>query len=228
MSAKRTRPGRNPLCLAAAGTALCNVTLGSVALAAEPNEKQEEHFYISNQFSYDDNLFRAAETEDLSIPVDPNDPNAVPRVVEREDYVNLLTVGVGNDFHLGQQTLRLKGRLFDARYQDNDYLDHNGGDATVQLDFRLLTALSGRLSGVYGRKLADFAQTLGTDRDLIETFNYNGFLRYEIGPRWSISAGGARMETEHDLNRRRQENLEADLGRVSIDYQTPSFHSFGV
>ncbi|HEY0940182.1 MAG TPA: outer membrane beta-barrel protein [Steroidobacter sp.] len=228
MTAKLGRLRRNSLCLAAAGTALCNVTLSNVALAAQPDEKQEEHFYISNQFSYDDNLFRAAETEDLSIPVDPTDPNAVPRVVEREDHVNLLAVGVGNDFHLGQQTLRLKGRVFDARYQDNDYLDHHGGDATVQLDLHMLTALSGRLSGTYGRKLADFAQTLGTDRDLIETFNYNGFLRYELGPRWSIIAGGGRMETEHDLNRRRQENLEADLGRVSIDYQTPSFHSFGV
>ena len=118
--------------------------------------------------------------------------------------------------------------MYDARYQDNDYLDYTGGDASLQLDLRMLTALSGRLSGAYGRKLADFANTLGTDRDLIETFNYNGYLRYEIGPRWSISAGGGRIETEHDLDRRQQENLEADLGRVSIDYQTPSFHSFGL
>jgi hypothetical protein len=92
----------------------------------------------------------------------------------------------------------------------------------------MLTAFSGRISGAYGRKLADFAQTLGSDRDLIETFNYNGFLRYEIGPRWSITAGGGRMETKHDLTRRRQENLEANLGRVSIDYQTPSLHGFGI
>lgn len=227
MTAKLGRLRRHSLRVAAAGTALCSV-LGNVALAAQPGEQKEEHLWLSEQFSYDDNLFRAAETEDLSIPVDPNDPNAVPRVVEREDYVNIITAGVGNDFHLGQQTLRVKGRVFDARYQDNDYLDYTGGDASVQLDLNMLTALSGRLSAAYGRKLADFAQTLGTDRDLLETFNYNGFLRYAIGPRWSITAGGGRMETEHDLDRRRQLNMEADLGRVSIDYQTPSFHSFGV
>lgn len=223
MTAKLARLRRNSLCLAAATSALCNV-----ALAAQPDEKKEEHLYISEQFTYDDNLFRAAETEDLSIPVDPNDPNAVARQVEREDYVNLITVGVGNDFHMGQQTLRLKGRVYDARYQENDYLDYTGGDASAQLNLRMLTALSAQVSGAYGRKLADFAQTLGTDRDLIETLNYNGFLRYEIGPRWSISAGGGRLETEHSLDRRQQENLEADVGRVSLDYQTPSFHAFGL
>lgn len=229
MTAKVRTLRRNSLCLAVAGTALCNVTMSNIALAAQPNEKEEEHLWLSEQFSYDDNLFRSAESEDVDvIPGDPTDPNAPVRDVAREDYVNLISLGVGNDFHLGQQTLRLKGRVFDARYQDNDYLDYTGGDASVQLDLRMLTALSGRLSGAYGRKLADFANTLGTDRDVIETFNYNGYLRYELGPRWSISAGGGRIETEHDLDRRQQENLEADLGRVSIDYQTPSFHSFGL
>ena len=229
MTAKVRTLRRNSLCLAAAGTALCNITMGGIALAAQPNEKEEEHLYLSEQFTYDDNLFRSAESDDVEvIPGDPTDPNAPTRAVAREDYVNLITAGVGNDFHMGQQTLRLKGRVFDARYQDNDYLDYTGGDASLQLDLRMLTALSGRLSGAYGRKLADFANTLGTDRDLIETLNYNGYLRYELGPRWSVSAGGGRIETEHDLDRRQQENLEADLGRVSIDYQTPSLHSFGI
>jgi hypothetical protein len=228
MTAKARILRRHPLYLAA-GTALCSATVGGLALAASAEEKREEHFYLSEQFTYDDNLFRAAESDDVGlIPVDPSDPGATPREVSREDYVNIITVGLGNDFHMGRQTLRLKGSVYDARYQDNDYLDHTGGNASAQLDLQMLTALSGRLAGAYSRKLADFANTLGTDRDLIETFNYNGYLRWALGPRWSITAGGARIETEHDLNRRRQENLEADLGRVSLDYQTPSFHSFGI
>ncbi|MBM0103187.1 outer membrane beta-barrel protein [Steroidobacter sp. S1-65] len=218
---------RNTLCLAAAGTALCHVS--PAVLAAQPDEKEEEHFYIADQYVYDDNLFREAESEDLdTIPADPNDPNSVPREVSRKDYVNRITVGLGNDFHMGQQTLRLKGRVFDARYQDNDYLDFTGGDATAQFDFRALTVFSGRLSGGYGRTLADFANTRGTERDLIETINYNALVRYEIGPRWSISASGGRAETEHDLDTRENENVEADIGRISLDYATPSFHSFGV
>ena len=76
MTAKLGRLRRHSLCLAAAGTALCNVTIQNVALAAEPGQKEEGHLYLSEQFTYDDNLFRAADTEDLSIPVDPNDPNA--------------------------------------------------------------------------------------------------------------------------------------------------------
>ena len=130
MITKGTLLRRNTLCLAAVSTVLCNA-----ALAAQPDEKKEEHLYLSEQFLYDDNLFRDAETTDIP-----------PGAVAREDYVNRITLGLGNDFHMGQQTLRLKGRVFDARYQDNDYLDYTGGDASAAFDFNALTALSGRLS----------------------------------------------------------------------------------
>lgn len=216
MTAKANTLRRNPLLLAAVGTVLCNA-----ALAAQPNDKKEEHLWLSEQFLYDDNVFRDAESTDSVV-----DPTA--REVSREDYVNRITVGLGNDFNMGQHSLKLRGRAYDVRYQDNDYLDYVGGDASAQFDFRLLTALTGRLGGSYSRTLADFAHTLGTDRDLIEAVNYTGMLRYEIGPRWSISAGGGRIETEHGLASREAENMETNLGRVSLDYVTPSFHAFGV
>ncbi|MBL8267454.1 outer membrane beta-barrel protein [Steroidobacter sp.] len=216
MTAKANTLRRNPLLLAAVGTVLCNA-----ALAAQPNDKKEEHLWLSEQFLYDDNVFRDAESTDTT-------PDPTAREVFREDYVNRITLGLGNDFHMGQQTLKLRGRAYDVRYQDNDYLDYVGGDASAQFDFRLLAALSGRLGGSYNRTLADFANTLGTDKDLIEMVNYNAMVRYELGPRWSISAGGGRIETEHGLASREIENMETNLGRVSIDYATPSFHSFGV
>ena len=213
---------RSTLCVAAAGTALCNV-----ATAAKP-EAEEEHLFISEQFVYDDNLFRAAETGDV-IPGDPTLPGATPGLVRsREDYSNRITVGIGDDMQFGRQTLKLRGRVHDVRFDVNDYLDHTAGDASALFDWRMLSSWSGRFSGTYKRTLADFANTLGTARDLIETTGYNASLRYALGPRWSISANGGRIETEHDLTARQQDNLEADLGRVSLDYATPSFHSFGV
>lgn len=214
------------LYLAAAGTPLC-IALVNVAVAAD-KDPREEHFYIGDQIVYDDNVFRSAEDEIETVPIDPRDPNSPTRPVAREDYSNRITVGLGNNFQMGQQSLKLRGRVYDVRYNDNDYLDYTGGDASASFDFRLLTSLSGRLSGAYNRTLADFANTLGNARDLIESTNFNGLLRYEIGPRWSISGSGGRIETEHDLVTRRQENLEADVGRMSLDYATPSFHSFGI
>ena len=214
---------RRTLCLAAASTALCNV-----AAAAQP-EPEEEHLFISEQFVYDDNLFRASETDDPdAIPGDPTDPGVIGQERSREDYSNRVTLGLGDDMQFGRQTLKLRGRVHDVRFDENDYLDHTAGDASALFDFRVLSNWSGRLSGTYNRTLADFANTLGTEKDLIETTNYNAALRYAIGPRWSISANAGRIETEHDLSTRQQENLEADLGRVSIDYLTPSFHAFGV
>lgn len=202
---------RNTLCLAAAGTALCNV-----AMAAKP-EPQEEHLFIAEQFSHDDNLFRAADSSDSSTDG-----------VSREDYSNRITVGLGDDMQFGRQTLKLRGRVHDVRFNENDYLDHTAGNASALFDWRMLSNWSGRLGASYDRKLVDFSQTLGTTKDLIDTTNFNAALRYALGPRWSISVNGARMETEHTLTEREQQNLEADVGRVSIDYVTPTFHSFGI
>jgi hypothetical protein len=204
-----------------------HMVLSNAALAAD-KDPREEHFYLSDQIVYDDNLFRSADTEIETVPINPADPNSGMRPVAREDYSNRMTLGLGNDFQMGRQALKLRGRVYDVRYNDNDYLDYTGGDASALFDFRLLTMLSGRLSGTYTRTLADFANNLSNARDLIESTNYNGMLRYEIGPRWSISASGGRIETEHDLTIRQQENLEADVGRFSLDYVTPSFHSFGL
>jgi opacity protein-like surface antigen len=209
------------LCLAIA------ITLSNAAVAAD-KDPREEHFYLSEQMVYDDNVFRSADAEVETVPVNPGDPNSVTRPVAREDYSNRITLGLGNDFQTGRQSLKLRGRVYDVRYNDNDYLDYTGGDASAMYDFRLLTMLSGRLSGSYTRTLADFANNLSNARDLIESTNYNGSLRYEIGPRWSLSASGGRIETEHDLTIRRTEDLEADVGRLSLDYATPSFHSFGL
>jgi len=201
--------------------------LSNAALAAE-KDTREEHFYLGEQIVYDDNVFRSADNEVETVPINPADPLSPTRPVAREDYSNRITLGLGNDFNMGRHALKLRGRVYDVRYNDNDYLDYTGGDASAMFDFKLLTMLSGRLSGAYNRTLADFANNLGNARDLIESTNYNGMLRYEIGPRWSLSASGGRIETEHDLSTRRQENLEADLGRISLDYATPSFHSFGI
>ena len=203
------------------------LALSNAALAAD-KDPREEHFFLSEQMVYDDNVFRSADTEIETVPINPADPNSATRPVAREDYSNRITLGLGNDFQTGRQSLKLRGRIYDVRYNDNDYLDYTGGDASAMYDFRLLTMLSGRLSGSYTRTLADFANNLSNARDLIESTNYNGSLRYEIGPRWSISASGGRIETEHDLNIRRTEDLEADVGRLSLDYATPSFHSFGI
>jgi hypothetical protein len=204
-----------------------SIVTSSVAAAAN-KDSREEHFYLSEEVLYDDNVFRSADSEVETVPINPADPNSLTRPVAREDYSNRVTLGLGNDFNMGRQSLKLRGRVYDVRYDDNDYLDYTGGDASAMYDFRLLTALSGRLSGTYIRTLADFANNLSNARDLIESVNYNGSLRYEIGPRWSLSASGGRIETQHDLTIRRTENLEANVGRFSLDYATPSFHSFGL
>lgn len=230
MPTRAHSPRHRTLSLAVASTPLF-VALSNVALAAQSGnrgDQQEEHLYFGDQIVYDDNVFRSAENEIELVPINPADPNSPTRPAAREDYANRMTLGLGNNFQMGQHALKLRGRVYDVRYNDNDYLDYTGGDASALFDFRLLTTLSGRLSGTYNRTLADFANTLVNARDLIESTNYNAMLRYEIGPRWSISASGGRIETEHDLITRRQENLEADLGRVSLDYVTPSFHSFGI
>ena len=49
--------------------------LSNVALAAE-KDPREEHFYLSDQIVYDDNVFRSADTEIETVPIEPLDPAA--------------------------------------------------------------------------------------------------------------------------------------------------------
>jgi exopolysaccharide biosynthesis operon protein EpsL len=206
---------RNPVWLTAL---VAGLPIG--ATCAREQSSEEEHFVLSEQLTHDDNLFRVAEA--------PGPDGALAPGQSRSDYINRLTAGFGDDVRIGRQVLRAKGRVHDVRFQRNDQLDHTAGDARASWEWQVLSAWSGTIAAEYGRTLADFANSITTEKDLVETTGYSASARYELGPRWSLSAYGRHARTEHSLELRQIENFEADSGRFALDYQTPSQHAFGI
>lgn len=192
----------------------------AAASAAHAQSKPEEieTLYVSDQYSYDDNLFRQSEASSASDLQEG-------RIQSREDYVNRLTAGIGEDFEIGRQVFSFQGRAQDVRFSENDHLDHVAGHGRVNWDWLITSALTGDIGARYNRSLADFANSRDTRKDMLETIVYEGSIRYKLGPRWSVFAGAQHTNTEHGLQERSIDDFEADSGRAGIQYTTPSQHS---
>ena len=198
------------------------VTTRSYAQTSTPKKSEEiETFFISDQYSYDDNLFRLSERADLTDPLNAG-------IVSREDYVNRLTVGLGEDLELGRQVFTVQARAHDVRFSENDHLDHVAVNGALGWDWLITDAITGTVNGRYTRELADFANSRGVFKDVLETLAYEGSMRFKLGPRWSVLAGGQHTETEHGLELRRADNFEANTGRAGIQYTTPTQHTFAL
>jgi hypothetical protein len=128
------------------------------AHAQSESEEEVEILYVGDQYSYEDNLFRLPDSRDLGL---------TPGFESREDYINRLTLGLGEDFEFGRQVVTVKARAQDVRYSENDYLDHVAGRGEFSWDWLLTSALTGDLDAEYVRSLADFSNNRGTERDLV-------------------------------------------------------------
>lgn len=195
------------------------VSMGAAAHAQSKSAEEIETLYVSDQYSYDDNLFRQSEASSQS------DLDA-GRIASRDDYVNRLTAGIGEDLEIGRQVFSIQGRAQDVRFSENDHLDHVAGQGTVAWDWLVTSALTGEMRARYNRSLADFASFRDPRKDLLETITYEGTARLKLGPRWSLFAGGQHTNTEHGLQERQVDDFEADSGRAGIQYTTPTQHTF--
>lgn len=201
--------------------ALATATMASAQSSERPKPEEIETLFISDQYTYDDNLFRLSESADLSDPLNAG-------IVSREDYINRLTVGLGEDLEIGRQVFSVQGRAQDVRFADNDHLDHVAGQGMLNWDWLITDALTGNLGGRYHRALADFANSRGVQKDVLETVSYDGSVRFKLGPRWAVFAGGQHTETEHGLELRRADDFESDMVRGGLQYTTPTQHTFAL
>jgi exopolysaccharide biosynthesis operon protein EpsL len=171
--------------------------------------------YVADQYSYDDNLFRVP---DGAVANDP----AAPASRDLEDYINRASAGVRTRWDASRQTFALNLRIDDVRFQNNDQLDHTGGDGNLSWDWRLGSSWSGRVSAQYNRALASFSNYRFFGRDVLDTYQYAGELRYQLGSRWTAFGAASRSESEHSAQVRRIDDFESTTGRAGLEYRTPS------
>ncbi len=183
-------------------------------------------FFVSDEYSYDDNLFRVPD--DLAL-IDPTqvDLESLPGRSE-DDYINKISAGINLRSDVGRQVFNLGLKFDDVRYQKNDDLNYSGGSGVLGWDWQLGGHLLGRVTGLYDRSQASFANYLLFDRDVVETSIYGLELRYRIGSRFALLGAGNVASGDHSLAVRRDQNFDGETARFGLEYRTPSNNQFAL
>lgn len=202
---------RRPHSALALGIAAC--LAAHAAQAAGPTAEDPFKIFVSDQFLYEDNLFRASDVVRETEPP----PAAVQSF---DDYVNRLSAGIQTRVDASRQVFALNLRFDDVRYNENDQLDYKGGSGDLRWNFEVGNHWSGLLDARYDRAQAGFSNYLLFIKDIVETQSYLGEVRFKIGSRWALLGAGAVSESTHSAPERRTSNFESQTGRVGIEYQT--------
>jgi exopolysaccharide biosynthesis operon protein EpsL len=182
--------------------------------AAEPEEGGLD-ISLSDQFLYDDNLFRVPRSIQ-PVSLETGEP------FERSDYVNRASLALDGRWLVSSQTFEARLAATDHRYAENDELDHVGGQARLLWDWQTAGDWSGRVGADYSRELASFANSRIFTRDLLDIVSYFGDLRYGIGARWAVRAGARRFDVSHSADLREFDDFVSDTYSAGIEYQTPA------
>jgi opacity protein-like surface antigen len=178
------------------------------------NSPNSLEFFIADQFSYDDNLYR--------LPSSFAVPAAAGSLATRADSFNSVTLGGNGRWFSDLQALSFDFRADDNRFIHNNSLDNVSGKGNLEWDWRLGTYWSGEAGVTYYRALADFASTGYYARDVVQREDYFGNFRYQAGPHWALYGGFIGADTSQTAAPEQLYNFNSKAGTAGIELVTSS------
>jgi Putative beta-barrel porin 2 len=169
-------------------------------------------FFLADQFTYDDNLYRLPSYVDVTTVAGP--------LATRQDGFNSFTLGGNGRWFSDSQTFGLDFRADDNRYIHNDSLNNISGKGNLEWDWRLASLWSGEVGVSYYRGLANFADTGYYARDVVQRADYFGSIRYDVGPHWAIYGGLIGADTTHSAEAEQLYDYHSKAGNVGIELAT--------
>ena len=185
-----------------------------------PDDGDVLHLFVGDAETYDSNLYRLASSVNPATAIAPN--------ATRSDTFNTATLGGQGQWLLGRQVFDLTLHVDENRFARNDLLNNTDGDGKVLWNWVVGSPLSGQLGVEYNRALAAFSQTLYLGRDLVDTKDYFGNLRYHLGPHWSLYGAARNSEYTHSASAVQYNNLRYNTGDGGIEYDTGVGRTFGL
>jgi Putative beta-barrel porin 2 len=169
-------------------------------------------FFIADQFTYDDNLYRLPS----SFPV----PAAAGPSATRADGFNSVSLGGNGRWFSDIQAVSLNFRADDNRFIHNDSLNNVSGKGNLDWDWRVGTYWSGQAGVSYYRGLANFANTGYYARDVVQREDYFGTLRYQVGPHWAVYGGFIGANTSQTAVPEQPDDYRSKAGTAGIEFAT--------
>jgi hypothetical protein len=171
-------------------------------------------FYVADQFTYDDNLYRLPARLDIPAIAGPH--------ATRQDSFNSISLGGDGRWFSDSQAVDLSFRADDNRFIHNDSLNNISGKGNFEWDWRLQSLWSGQVGVSYFRGLANFADTGFDARDVVQREDYFGTLRYQVGPHWAIYGGVIGADTSQTAVAERLFDFHSHAGNAGIEFATSS------
>jgi hypothetical protein len=205
---------------------------GSLAAAAPPDFRMTTDtpitrdspssidFFIADQFTYDDNLYRLPSGFDVTSVAGP--------LATRADGFNSVSLGGDGRWFSDIQALSFNFRADDNRFIHNDSLNNVSGKGNLEWDWQLGTYWSGQAGVSYFRGLANFASTGFYSRDVVQREDYFGTVRYQVGPHWALYGGFIGADTSQTAVPERLYDFRSKAGNAGVEYATSSSNTIGL
>lgn len=187
------------------------------SLGAEERPRGVDYFVGAGAL-YDDNLFRQPSSFELS---------SGARSLHREDLIERLSAGIQGTWTLARQTFELKAHGDDNRFEHNDQLNNISGNAVLNWDWRIGSRWSGRLGADYSRALADFANNLVLDKDLLTQRGSFAGASYLLGTRWTINADVRWSSASHSAEVRQIDDDNIRTQKFGLEFMLSPSSSVG-
>jgi opacity protein-like surface antigen len=171
-------------------------------------------FYIADQFTYDDNLYRLPSYFDIKAVAGP--------LATRQDSFNTVSLGGDGRWFSDSQVIGFNFRADENRFTHNDSLNNISGKGNLEWDWRLDMNWSGQAGVSYYRGLANSGNTGYYARDVVQREDYFGTIRYEVGPHWVLYGAAIGADTSQTAVPEQLYDFNSKAGNAGIEFVTSS------
>lgn len=185
-----------------------------------PDQGNTYDLYAGAQEQYDGNLYRLPPGVSAATVVSPD--------AERSDRIT--TVSAGGDLQrlLGRQAFLIDLHADENRFAHNTALNNTSGYAKLLWDWQVGPYFSGTAGANYSHGLVSFGEALYLGRDLVDSTDYFGTARWQVGPHWAVYGGIDDSGVAHSAVLARTGDFHTKGANAGIEYALDPTDTFGL
>jgi hypothetical protein len=177
-------------------------------------------FYVADQETYDDNLYRLA-------PGTVGVPGAIFPNASQSDAVNTSTLGGQGKWDIGRQEVEFNIRADENRFARNSDLNYVSSNAVGLWNWRVGPYFSGLVAAYYDRTLASFSETRFIGKDVVSSEEGLASGRYQVGPHWAVYGQIRGSYLQHSADAEKFNDFHNKAGNAGVEYATNVNDTYG-
>lgn len=169
--------------------------------------------FVSSSYTYDDNLFRLAETTAGGV---------------QSDRIKALVAGANFSRQIGQQVLSASGKVTKVMYDRFDMLNYDGKDFSGQWRWQVSRDVEGTAGVSYLQTLTSFSDYGSRERNLHRQRSEYVDGGWRLFPHWRVRGRFSRDKSEYDLISRQFLDRTDNASELGLDYRASTRSTIGI